>query len=61
VVFCGGGGQPCGLAAAQGNGIRLREGNALPALGPTALRERWNFLILAGAKKVKEGALAHAP
>jgi hypothetical protein len=43
------------------NGIRLREGNVLPALGPTALRERGNFLILAGAKKVREGALAHAP
>jgi len=42
-------------------GIRLREGNVLPALGQTALRERGNFLILAGAKKVREGALAHAP
>jgi hypothetical protein len=45
----------------MGNGIRLREGNVLPALGPTTLRERWNFLICARAKKVRAGALAHAP
>jgi len=42
-------------------GIRLREGNVISAPGQTALRERGNFLILAGAKKVREGALAHAP
>jgi len=72
VVFGGAGGRPARRAGRRQNlspfrrfliayGIRLREGNVLPALGQTALRERGNFLILAGAKKVREGALAHAP
>jgi len=69
--FVGGRGPPPGAARRQNlspfrrfliaYGIRLREGNVLPALGQTAFRERGNFLILAGAKKVREGALAHAP